>query len=724
MTRDRKSFPFPTSPEGDDRTNRRLSDPTDGTSTSSLSSAAASRPSSDTIKVAVRIRPLVASEQESKESPSWTWSENSIYPAKKGPNGQFQHPTVADPTSNGYHFDYLFYPEHTNQVIFNTMIKNIVSSTMDGFHGSVFSYGQTNSGKTFTMNGGPAQPGVIPQAIYQCFEAVNGYPDREFLLRVSYLEIYNEQIKDLLNTEPANIRIQHDPKVGTVLSGVKEVVVLNPEQVISLIRAGEAHRHVGSTDMNTKSSRSHTLFKVIVESKERNGGHSSAARVSTLNMVDLAGSESAKMTNAKGERFIESRHINQSLLTLSLIIQKLSEDKHGGKKTRHLPYRNSKLTRLLETALDGNAHIGIICTISPIAKCVDESSNTLKFAQRAKMVKMNAAVNEVVDDKTLLRAYRVEIEQLRARLKEFEAHSNSKAATPQKPNGHISSDSSTTADKDIDGAAYGEDDEEEENQRHMLQMIAEMERLILKADASKGIKAKSASRSPTSSSRGENGTSSEQASSSRPSSLRLAVGDGNAAPNSTPSLSNQAADSGKEQDHIAAASHPSSSRAQIVSIKKPADSAVNKSKLRPPLRKSQLKAPTQFAHSSTSHDPSDGKVTVVKNSADGGMDKNVGSQVSISTSNSLAGSIDDQEEDQIDGVIGTHSNRYFVSTDEFDANFVDDNGYSLESPSQEERRNFSLLHSHSKHLVIEEDNVLTGVTKMLEQLKGYIAKPK
>lgn len=215
------------------------------------------------------------------------------------------------------------------------------------------------------MNGSAKQPGIIPQTIYDCFEYISSMSDREFLFRVSYLEVYNETVNDLLNPQPSQIKIMHDPKLGTVLSGVKEQIVMTAEQVIALLQGGEAHRHVGSTDMNEKSSRAHTLFRLIVESKERSapdkpegaactgprakpGAKRAAAgiRVSTLNLIDLAGSENAKMANTAGklERGREGKCINQSLLALSTIIQRLSEEKAGGAK-QHIPYRDSKLTR-------------------------------------------------------------------------------------------------------------------------------------------------------------------------------------------------------------------------------------------------------------------------------------------------------------------------------------------------------------------------------------------
>jgi len=422
----------------------------------------------DNVQVSVRIRPLIREEREI-ETIAWLWENNTItqdtsrIPLYKQTTlsrsalDQMQ----AQTSSTNYIFDNLFCPEHTNEHIFVRIVKPIIIKALQGYHGSIFSYGQTSSGKTFTMNGTSKQPGVIPLSIFECFESISQFRDREFLFRVSYLEIYNETVHDLLNPEVTQIKIQHDPKVGTILVGAKEQVVMNPAQVIALLQGGEAHRHVGSTDMNEKSSRAHTLFRLIIESKALSDSSDVPIRVSTLNLVDLAGSESAKMTNSKGIRAREAKYINQSLLTLSTIIHRLSEEdgNNNSKTTQHLPYRDSKLTRILQTALSGNALISIICTISPTVKCFEESNNTLKFATRAKKIKMDAKVNETVDDKTLLRAYRLEIEQLKAKLAEVEQAMQTVKATEQADPVEI-----------------------EENQLFMLQMIDHMERLILKGE--------------------------------------------------------------------------------------------------------------------------------------------------------------------------------------------------------------------------------------------------
>jgi centromeric protein E len=246
------------------------------------------------INVCVRVRPCLRNENQ--DNRAWEWNDNSINLKN---------------SSTLYTYDHLFKPEDSNKHIFEAVIKNLLLQSIQGFHGSVFTYGQTSSGKTFTMAGNDQQPGIIPQAIAFSFDLINMFPEREFLFRISYLEVYNEQVKDLLTTGSSpkvgpgssgklgsNVKIQ-STKSGTVLTGVKEQVVLNAEQVAALLRAGEAHRHVGSTDMNEKSSRAHTLFKLIIESKER-GATSNTARVSTLSLVDLAGSENAKMTGKSG----------------------------------------------------------------------------------------------------------------------------------------------------------------------------------------------------------------------------------------------------------------------------------------------------------------------------------------------------------------------------------------------------------------------------------------
>ena len=301
---------------------------------------------------------------------------------------------------------------------------------MKGFNGTVFAYGQTSSGKTHTMHGTADEPGVIPLAVRDVFDAVRRQgSDRDFFIRVSYLEIYNEKIMDLFAFEESSSDGDDDStsklsiregKDGTYVSGLLEEVVSMPSQVIALLERGTKLRHVGATNMNAHSSRSHTIFRMIIESKAIAGVTDRAGVLqSTLNLVDLAGSERMSKTGAEGERAKEGAHINKSLMTLGVVINKLSEgvESKGG----HIPYRDSKLTRILQPALGGNSKTAIVCAMTPALSHCEESHSTLKFAQRAKRVVNKATVNEVAanaETNAMLKRQRKEIAVLRARLAE------------------------------------------------------------------------------------------------------------------------------------------------------------------------------------------------------------------------------------------------------------------------------------------------------------------
>jgi len=311
------------------------------------------------------------------------------------------------------------------------MAEGLVWSAMDGFNATIFAYGQTGSGKTFTMKGNLRRsPGIIPLTVQDLFEYIKQTPEREFLLRVSYFEIYNESINDLLQPEATNLNIRESKTRGIFVEGLREEIVRTPEQCMSLLAAGESNRHISATNFNKSSSRSHTIFRVVIESKHRQSvplgevgpatkvfvtPPGQSVRVSALNLIDLAGSEKASAHTVGKDpkaRRTEGSYINKSLLTLGNVISKLSSDKRTG----HIPYRDSKLTRILETSLRGNARIAIICTISVSSSSFEESHNTLKFASRAKIIKNNARVNEFMDDKSLIRKYRNEINELKKKL--------------------------------------------------------------------------------------------------------------------------------------------------------------------------------------------------------------------------------------------------------------------------------------------------------------------
>ncbi|XP_028766813.1 kinesin-like protein KIN-7O isoform X2 [Neltuma alba] len=353
------------------------------------------------IHVAVRPRPL--SSEDAKTSP-WRISGNSIFI----PNH-----------STKFEFDQIFREDCNTFQVYQACTKDIVAAAVRGFNGTVFAYGQTNSGKTHTMRGSRTEPGVIPLAVHDLFEIIQQDVDREFLLRMSYMEIYNEEINDLLVPEHRKLQIHENLERGIYVAGLREEIVASSEQVLDLVEFGESHRHIGETNMNLYSSRSHTIFRMIIESRDRseceeNGNCCDAVRVSVLNLVDLAGSERAAKTGAEGVRLKEGSHINKSLMTLGTVIKKLSEgaESQGG----HVPYRDSKLTRILQPALGGNANTAMICNITLAQIHSDETKSSLQFASRALRVTNCAQVNEILTDAALLKRQKKEIEELRAKL--------------------------------------------------------------------------------------------------------------------------------------------------------------------------------------------------------------------------------------------------------------------------------------------------------------------
>ncbi|XP_051187768.1 kinesin-like protein KIN-7I isoform X3 [Lolium perenne] len=357
----------------------------------------------DRIHVTVRARPLSA---EDAQSSPWRISGNAV--------------ALTTQPSTRFDFDEIFSEECRTADVYGARTKHIVDSAVQGFNGTVFAYGQTNSGKTYTMRGSTNEPGIIPLAVHDLFRSIQEHMDREFLVRMSYMEIYNEEINDLLVPEHRKLQIHENYERGIHVAGLREEIVTYPEQVLDFVSFGESHRHIGETNMNVYSSRSHTIFRMVIESREKAdeteaGDSCDAVRVSVLNLVDLAGSERAAKTGAEGVRLKEGSHINKSLMTLGTVIKKLSEGVKG--QGGHVPYRDSKLTRILQPALGGNANTAIICNITLAQIHADETKSSLQFASRALRVTNCAEVNEILTDAALLKRQRKEIEELRAKLK-------------------------------------------------------------------------------------------------------------------------------------------------------------------------------------------------------------------------------------------------------------------------------------------------------------------
>ncbi|KAF8342401.1 kinesin-domain-containing protein [Amanita rubescens] len=422
----------------------------------------------DKVMVSIRIRP--------SENPSAWICDSNTHPSTAN---SFPSSPSAHSNSNSFTYDAIL-TGAANKPIYTTTSRAHVQAAMDGYNAVIFAYGQTCSGKTYTLSGDSAgeEPGIIPRSMREVFATIKRTPDREYLLRCSYLEIYNETIYDLLappGVAAANpVQIQGGIGNDITLSPLREEVVTSLKGVKEVLRRGEAHRRTACTDWNERSSRSHSVFRMVIESREKDesvaarqkeeeeeesisasllssstsgrrtpafsgkqtpgigftaprlqsrGGKS--VRTSVLSLIDLAGSE--KATSDK-ERTREGRYINTSLLTLGSVIGTLA-DNASKRKNDHVPYRNSKLTRMIQPSLSGNARISVICTINPDQSAISESTSTLLFARRIKNVKLNAQKKEVVDTDALIERYKKEIEDLKQRLAEREKEAETPART-------------------------------------------------------------------------------------------------------------------------------------------------------------------------------------------------------------------------------------------------------------------------------------------------------
>ena len=450
----------------------------------------------ESVKVYLRIRPLNQKESEHSDSIPWEYSKTQIRTTKS---------TTSQRTST---FDSVLGPESTQEETFKHVASGLVSQSMQGFNATIFAYGQTGSGKTYSVSGVKEfhheHAGIAPRTIEMMFDHIKNHPEREFLLRMAFIEIYNEEINDLLgavnkkqedpgktlrrgksdklsNCDWQDLRIlREDPVKGCIIENLTEVVVDSPERALEIMIQGESIRHVGETNMNARSSRSHLVMRFAIESSMpedpvsnsdsssdddlfRNLGMSrrskpsatksahenkSDATVSYLNLVDLAGSERQSNARTSGLRLKEGAAINQSLLNLGKVISKLSESsseservglgkkqlhrtsssrdaarqlllrkKSSRQNNSHIPYRNSKLTRILKSSLGGNASTAVLLTMTGAPAFADESLSTIKFGELCKQIKNKVRKNGIgTKTKTMLRQYRSEIESLRKQL--------------------------------------------------------------------------------------------------------------------------------------------------------------------------------------------------------------------------------------------------------------------------------------------------------------------
>ena len=322
--------------------------------------------------------------------------------------------------SKTFTYDKSYWWDSPQDTVYQDLGKGTIAKAIEGFNGTVFAYGQTGSGKTYSMMGYEGD-GIIPRLNKDLMAAVEKCkvddPTNEFLVTVSYLEIYNEVIKDLLNPSDKHLKIREHPDMGIYVEGLAELVVSSAGDITELIEQGNKVRSVAATQMNARSSRSHSCFTIKVSQRKKedmgNGQERTTKLNSKLNLVDLAGSERAGKTKASGQQLKEGAAINKSLSALGNVINALSSA--GSKKERHIPYRDSKLTRLLQESLGGNSRTVMIATISPAQDNYEETVSTLKYASRAKKIENKAKRNEDISQK-VIRQLKEEIEELRRQL--------------------------------------------------------------------------------------------------------------------------------------------------------------------------------------------------------------------------------------------------------------------------------------------------------------------
>lgn len=370
----------------------------------------------ENVRIYLRIRPSRSEEANNRNNTTSGPSSNN-YCLMVDPQNPKQAVTLfSGSKAEVFTYDCVGGPETEQEDIFESVAKPVTEYCLQGYNGTIFAYGQTGSGKTFTMQGPMTeanlidfnQRGLIPRTFEYLFECIRAEEEaaavddsgREFLCKCSYVEIYNETIFDLLEISgsPGTCNLREDIKRGVYIEGAKEEMINSPSEAYEVYERGSLNRHVAETSMNRESSRSHSVFTLFIQSKQR-VGEIMDVRESRFNLVDLAGSERQQMTGTTGQRLKEAGNINKSLLALSNVINGLVDISNG--RARHVQYRDSKLTFLLRDSLGGNAKTVIIANVSPSSVYYNETLSTLKFAQRAKMIKNKAVVNKDIQGNVL-----------------------------------------------------------------------------------------------------------------------------------------------------------------------------------------------------------------------------------------------------------------------------------------------------------------------------------
>ncbi|XP_073418101.1 kinesin-like protein KIF3C isoform X1 [Dendrobates tinctorius] len=404
--------------------------------------------SSEALKVVVRCRPINRKE------------EGAGYDRIVSMDVKLGQVTIRNPRMNPgelpktFTFDAVYDASSKQADLYDETVRPLIDSVLQGFNGTIFAYGQTGTGKTYTMQGlwvETEKRGVIPNSFDHIFTHISRSQNQQYLVRASYLEIYQEEIRDLLcKDQTKKLELKENPESGVYIKDLSSFVTKNVKEIEHVMNLGNQSRSVACTNMNEYSSRSHTIFVITIECSEVGVDGEEHIRVGKLNLVDLAGSERQSKTGANGERPKEASKINLSLSALGNVISSLVD----GRST-HIPYRDSKLTRLLQDSLGGNAKTIMVATLGPASHHYDETLSTLRFANRAKNIKNKPRINEDPKD-TLLREFQEEIARLKAQLEKRGMLSKKRRRNSRRK-------------KSLDGDNVPETEPEEDNDENLIE---------------------------------------------------------------------------------------------------------------------------------------------------------------------------------------------------------------------------------------------------------------
>ncbi|XP_058849169.1 kinesin-like protein KIF1B isoform X15 [Acipenser ruthenus] len=369
------------------------------------------------VKVAVRVRPFNSREMA---------NDSKCIIQMQGNTTTISNPKNPKEPLKTFSFDYSYWshttvedPSFASQCkVFNDIGKEMLQHAFEGYNVCIFAYGQTGAGKSYTMMGKQeeGQEGIIPLLCEDLFEKINDNRKDEisYSVEVSYMEIYCERVRDLLNPKnKGNLRVREHPLLGPYVEDLSKLAVTSYTDIADLMDAGNKARTVAATNMNETSSRSHAVFTIVFTQRKHDAETNlSTEKVSKISLVDLAGSERADSTGAKGTRLKEGANINKSLTTLGKVISALAEVSKKKKKSDFIPYRDSVLTWLLRENLGGNSRTAMVAALSPADINYDETLGTLRYADRAKQIKCNAVINEDPNAK-LVRELKEEVGRLK-----------------------------------------------------------------------------------------------------------------------------------------------------------------------------------------------------------------------------------------------------------------------------------------------------------------------